>query len=34
MDDEALFHLESVLKTPEGAAFFKWAADKVRGAGE
>jgi len=34
IDDEALFHLEAVLKTPEGAAFFKWASDKVRGAGE
>lgn len=28
-DDEALFHLEAVLKTPEGQAFFNWAVDKV-----
>jgi hypothetical protein len=31
IDDEALFHLESVLKTPEGRAFFQWAADKIVG---
>jgi hypothetical protein len=34
LDDEALFHLEAVLKTPEGAAFFKWAADKITGVEE
>jgi hypothetical protein len=33
MDDEALFHLEAVLKSPEGAAFFKWVVSKVQGAG-
>lgn len=31
LDDEALFHLEAVLKTPEGQAFFNWAAAKVAG---
>jgi hypothetical protein len=25
IDDEALFHLEAVLKTPEGQAFFNWS---------
>lgn len=34
LDDEALFHLEAVLKTAEGQAFFAWAVDKVKGAGE
>lgn len=29
LDDEALFHLEAVLKSPEGQAFFKWAVAKV-----
>lgn len=29
LDDEALFHLEAVLKSPEGAAFFNWVVDKV-----
>lgn len=29
IDDEAMFHLEAVLKTPEGKAFFDWAAEKV-----
>lgn len=31
LDDEALFHLEAVLKTAEGAAFFNWVVSKVRG---
>lgn len=31
MDDEALFHLEAVLKSPEGQAFFQWIVAKVRG---
>lgn len=30
-DDEALFHLEAVLKSPEGQAAFKWAVQKVLG---
>jgi hypothetical protein len=29
IDDEALFHLEAVLKTPEGQAFFNWVVGKV-----
>lgn len=29
LDDEALFHLEALLKSPEGQAFFKWAVSKV-----
>ncbi len=29
LDDEALFHLEAVLKTPEGQAFFNWFVSKV-----
>jgi len=29
LDDEALFHLEAVLKSPEGAAFFDWLVAKV-----
>lgn len=29
VDDEALFHLEAVLKSPEGAAFFDWLVQKV-----
>lgn len=28
-DDEALFHLEAVLKSPEGKAFFDWVVSKV-----
>lgn len=32
LDDEALCHLEAVLKTPEGGAFFNWVVSKVRGA--
>jgi hypothetical protein len=31
LDDEALFHLEAVLKTPEGQAFFNWVVGKVTG---
>lgn len=31
MDDEALFHLEAVLKSPEGQELFKWIVQKVRG---
>ena len=30
VDDEALFHLEAVLKSPEGAAFFDWVVQKVK----
>jgi len=30
VDDEALFHLESLLKTPEGQAFFQWIVSKVQ----
>jgi len=29
LDDEALFHLEAILKSPEGAAFFDWIVQKV-----
>lgn len=29
IDDEALFHLEAVLRSPEGAAFFNWVMSKV-----
>lgn len=29
IDDEALFHLEAVLKSPEGQAFFKWVVEKL-----
>lgn len=29
VDDEALFHLEAVLRSPEGKAFFQWATAKV-----
>lgn len=29
LDDEALFHLEAVLKSAEGQAFFKWVVGKV-----
>ena len=28
-DDEALAHLEAVLKSPEGKAFFDWVVKKV-----
>lgn len=30
LDDEALFHLEALLKTPEGQAFFTWIVGKVQ----
>ena len=30
LDDEALFHLEALLKTPEGQAFFQWIVSKVQ----
>jgi hypothetical protein len=30
VDDEALFHLEAVLKTAEGQAFFQWIVSKVQ----
>jgi hypothetical protein len=30
VDDEALFHLEALLKTPEGQAFFQWIVSKVQ----
>ena len=30
VDDEALFHLESLLKTSEGQAFFQWIVSKVQ----
>ena len=29
IDDEATAHLEALLKTPEGRAFFEWAVTKV-----
>lgn len=29
IDDEALFHLEAVLNSPEGKAFFDWVVAKV-----
>ena len=29
VDDEAMFHLDAVLRSPEGRAFFEWAASKV-----
>lgn len=31
LDDEALYHLEAVLKTPEGQALFNWIVSKVSG---
>lgn len=31
LDDEALYHLEAVLKTPEGQALFNWIVAKVAG---
>lgn len=31
VDDEALAHVEAVLKTPEGQAAFEWATGKVTG---
>lgn len=30
LDDEALFHLEALLKSPEGQAFFQWVVSKVQ----
>jgi len=30
VDDEALFHLEALLKAPEGQAFFQWIVSKVQ----
>jgi len=30
LDDEALFHLEALLKTPEGQATFHWIISKVQ----
>ena len=30
VDDEALFHLEAVLRSPEGQAFFQWIISKVQ----
>jgi hypothetical protein len=32
VDDEALEHLEAVLKSPEGQAFFNWCVTKIDGA--
>lgn len=29
VDDEALFHLQAVLSSPEGQAFFDWVVKKV-----
>lgn len=29
LDDEALDHVEALLKTPEGKAFWGWMVDKV-----
>lgn len=29
VDDEALFHLEAVLRSPEGKAFFDWTVSKA-----
>lgn len=31
LDDEALFHLEAVLRSPEGKAFFDWVVKQVSG---
>lgn len=31
LDDEALYHLEALLKSAEGKAFFAWVVSKVRG---
>jgi hypothetical protein len=31
VDDEAMFHIEEVLKTPQMQAFIQWAADKIMG---
>lgn len=32
LDDEALEHIEAVLRTPEGRAFFDWVISKLRSA--
>lgn len=29
VDDEAAYHLEAILKSPEGKAFFDWVVQKV-----
>jgi hypothetical protein len=29
VDDEAVYHLEAILKSPEGKAFFDWVVKKV-----
>jgi hypothetical protein len=31
VDDEAISHLEAVLRTPEGKAFFQWVVQRVTG---
>ena len=31
VDDEAISHLEAVLRTPEGKAFFDWVVKRVTG---
>jgi hypothetical protein len=33
LDDQALAHVEAVLKTKEGQAMFNWVAEKIGGAG-
>ena len=32
LDNEALVHLEAILKSEEGKAFFDWVVEKVQGA--
>jgi hypothetical protein len=32
LDDEALFHLEALLRSSEGQAFFQWVVSKVQSA--
>lgn len=32
IDDEALEHIEAVLRSPEGAAAFQWVVAKIQGA--
>jgi len=32
MDDQALAHLESILKSEEGRAFFRWLVETIKGA--
>ena len=34
VDDELLQHVEAILKTDEGAAFFAWIAEKAKAASE